>query len=397
MEKLYLRHKNLLSALKTKYESSLINDIPWNEQLVGITGARGVGKTTLMLQYIKKTYGYNRKVLYLSMDDIAFSYPTLVDLAEDFLKTGGEQLFIDEIHKYDNWAQELKNIFDFYPQLKVVFTGSSILDIYKGQADLSRRALIFNMNGLSFREFLQIESKQQFFAYTLDDIIKKHESISLEIIQKVKIFKYWNDYLKHGYYPFYLKDKKYYHVRLSSTLNQIVETDMPLLLNVNPQYVSKIKRLVNILANEIPVKPNITDLASAISVSWQSVIHYLQSLHKARIINIVYPKAKGTSALAKPEKVYLHHPNLFYVFTEHIHNKGNLRETFFVNQLIAKHKVEIHAKGDFVIDGKYIFEVGGKNKDYHQIAGVVNSFIAADDIELGIDNKIPLWLFGFLY
>ncbi|MCF6243381.1 MAG: AAA family ATPase, partial [Bacteroidales bacterium] len=264
MEKLYLRHKNLLSTLKTKYESSLIKDIPWDEQLVGITGARGVGKTTLMLQYIKKTYGYDRKVLYLSMDDIAFSYPTLVDLAEDFLKTGGKQLFIDEIHKYENWAQELKNIFDFYPQLKVVFTGSSILDIYKGQADLSRRALIFNMNGLSFREFLQIESKQQFSVYTLKDIAKNHESISLEISQKVKVFKYWNDYLHHGYYPFYLKDKKYYHVRLSSSLNQIVETDMPLLLNVNPQYVSKIKRLVNILANEIPVKPNISELASAI-------------------------------------------------------------------------------------------------------------------------------------
>ncbi len=397
MEKLYLRHKGLLNALKTKYESSIINDIPWDDQLVGITGARGVGKTTMILQYIKKTYGYDKKALYLSLDDIAFSYDNLVDLAEDFLKIGGEQLFIDEIHKHSNWAQEIKNIYDFYPDLKVVFTGSSILDIHKGQADLSRRALIFNMNGLSFREFLQIESKQQFAVYSLNEIIKNHEKISFEISKKIKVFQYFKDYLHHGYYPYYLKDKKHYHIRLSSTLNQIVETDLPLLSNINPQYIPKIKRLINILANEIPVSPNISALASAISVSWQSVIHYLQSLHKAKIINIVYPKAKGISALAKPEKVYLHHPNLIYVFTEHVQNKGNLRETFFANQLLHKHSISTSPKGDFVVDGKYTFEIGGKNKDYRQIAGEKNSFIAADDIEQGFGNKIPLWLFGFVY
>lgn len=397
MDKLFDKHIKIVLGLETKYVNSLYEKLPWNEKLLGIIGARGVGKTTLLLQYIKENYNFDNKVLYFSFDSVSFSYNSLYELAEDFVKQGGEHLFIDEIHKYPNWSQELKDIYDSIPGLKVVFTGSSILDIYKGKADLSRRALIFNMQGLSFREFLQIETGQNFEKYSLNEILKNHQKIAIEIYQKVKPYEFFNEYFKTGYYPFYLQNKEFYSMRLSSTINQIIEVDMPQLLGVDYHYIAKLKRLVNLLANEIPFKPNITDLSAAIGVSWQTLINYLNYLHKAKIITVVYPHNKAVSSLSKPEKLYLHHPNLFYVFKDNISNRGSIRETFFVNQISYNHKVDIAKKGDFIVDNKYIFEIGGKNKTYHQIANTQNSFIVADDIEFGIGNKIPLWIFGFLY
>jgi len=397
MEQLIAKHIKILTDIKTVFRNSLIDKIPWQERLTGITGARGVGKTTMLLQHISENYGFAQSALYFSFDDISFPYKSLVELADEFVKRGGKYLFIDEIHKYPTWSQELKNIYDTYTNLRVVFTGSSILDIQKGKADLSRRALIFNMQGLSFREFLQIETKYKFDTYTLSDILENHKEISVSIFQKVKPFQHFNNYLKYGYYPYYLQNKEFYSMRLSNTINQIVETDLPQVLNVDVKYINKIKRFLNILANEIPFTPNITTLSNAIGVSWQSVINYLNYLDRANIINIVFPAEKSIKSLTKPEKILLHSTNIFYVFKNEIINKGSIRETFFVNQLSYYHKVKTSNKGDFLIDNKYLFEIGGKNKNYNQIADIKNSFIAAEDIEFGFRNKIPLWLFGFIY
>ncbi len=397
MEQLILRHRKRIIELQTKFRNNLIDTLPFEERMLGLMGARGVGKTTLLLQHISEKHGLDSDCLYISLDDIYLPYDTLYQFAEEFYKRGGKYLFIDEIHKYSNWSQELKNIYDNFPTLKIVFTGSSILDIGKGKADLSRRALIFRMQGLSFRQFLQIESSTEFEIYTLNQIIENHEQIAFEINKKIKPFEYFEKYLKFGYFPYYLESQNFYDMRLSNVINQIIEIDLPQVLNIDNQYISKLKRFINILSNGIPYKPNVSQLAGAIEISWQSVIHYINYLAKAELLNIVYPAGKSISSLAKPEKIFLHHPNFYYVFKDTITNKGSLRETFFVNQLSYKHKVEIAQKGDFLINEKYIFEIGGKSKDYNQIANLNNSFVVADEIEIGYKNKIPLWLFGFLY
>jgi predicted AAA+ superfamily ATPase len=397
LDQLYTKHQKALDGLKSVFRSHLHDWILWNERLIGIKGARGVGKTTLVLQHIKESFGYDRSCLYVNLDDIAFSFENLVQLAEEFEKTGGKYLFLDEIHKYSNWSQELKNIYDTLPELHVVFTGSSILDILKGKADLSRRAMVYRMQGLSFREFLQIETRQSFESFTLEQVLQNHERFSQEINSKVKPFQYFEQYLRYGYYPYYLESTENYSFKLSNTLSLMIETDLPLLLNVDIQYIGKLKKFLNLLSTNIPFKPNVSNLAAGIGISWQSVINYLHYLDEAEIIKLIYFEGKDIKSLSKPEMVYLHHPNHFYVFNEELTNKGSLLESFFVNQLSNKHTIEKAKRGDFVVNRKYYFEIGGKNKTYHQIANLQNSFIAADDIEYGFGNKIPLWLFGFLY
>ena len=397
LDQLYTKHQKALGRLKIRFRSNLHDRIQWNERLVGIKGARGVGKTTLVLQHIKEVFGFDRSCLYVNLDDIAFSYDNLVNLAEEFERAGGKHLFFDEIHKYANWSQELKNIYDSFPDLHVVFTGSSILDILKGKADLSRRAVVYRMQGLSFREFLQIESGQQFDSYSLEQVCENHEQLCQEINSKVKPFQYFEQYLRYGYYPYYLESIENYAYKLSNTLSLMIETDLPLLLNVDIQYIGKLKKFLNLLSSNIPFKPNVSNLAAAIGISWQSVINYLRYLDEAEIIKIIYHEGKDIKSLSKPDMLYLHHPNHFYVFNDELLNKGNLRESFFVNQLAYRNTVQTAKRGDFVVNGKYYFELGGKNKTYHQISNLQNSFIAADDIEYGFKNKIPLWLFGLLY
>lgn len=396
-ETLYTKHFRLLKNLKTVFRSHMHNMIDWSERMIGVKGARGVGKTTLLLQHIREEFGTDESCLYVNLDDIALPFENLVNLAEEFEKRGGKYLFLDEVHKYDNWSKELKNIYDSFPELHVIFTGSSMLDILKGNADLSRRAIVYHMKGLSFREFIQIKTDKTFPGYTISDILKNHISICREINESIKPFQYFNDYLKFGYYPFFLESETNYHSKLSNTLSLTLQTDLLLLSNIETQYISKIKKLLNLLSTNVPYKPNISNLSAAIGVSWQSVIHYLQSLHEACIIFLIHQEGKSISSLAKPEMIYLFHPNLFYLFQYEQPNSGSLRESFFLNQVSQKHSIEKAKRGDFVVDGKYYFELGGKNKTPHQIAGVPNSYVVADNIEYGFGNKIPLWLFGFLY
>lgn len=395
MESLLESHNQQLNQLEIKFRRNL--DIDWNDRLIGLTGARGVGKSTFLLTHIKEQLKSSPHALYASMDDLYFSEVPLVKFADTWVKSGGTHLFLDEMHKYPNWSQELKNIYDRYKKLKVVFTGSSVLHIQSGNADLSRRAVVYKMEGLSFREFLNIEVGTTFEKISLDELLNNHLSICKEIVSKVKPLAYFDNYLKHGYYPFYLESTTTYHRKLLNTINLTLEVDLPYLRHVEVKYIHKLKKLLYMLSQSVPFQPNVSKLAADIETSRNTVMLYLNYLEESKLLNLLRSKASSDALLAKPEKVYLHHPNLLYAIGSSALNKGSERETFFYNQVNNAYKVEYSQQGDFLVEGKYVFEIGGKTKNKKQIKEVKNSYIAADMLELGFENKIPLWLFGFLY
>ncbi|MCL2511826.1 MAG: AAA family ATPase [Bacteroidales bacterium] len=398
MENLYKIFYQLLSRTDTTFVRYIYPKIRWKNRLIAITGARGTGKTTMIFQHIKKTFGDAPKdVLYVSLDHIWFSDNRLYDLASDFEKMGGKFLFIDEVHKYANWSQEIKNIYDSYPDLHVVFTGSSILEIYKGNADLSRRAVHYDLNGLSFREFLLLEKEIDFQAITLEDLLKNHVVYAGQVNEKIKPIPLFQQYLKEGYYPYYKEDREIYAERLLHTVNVILETDLPSVENIEIHTVKKIKQLLLIIARRVPFSPNIKELAAMLEVSRKSLLNYLTFLEKAQLLSLLQQNVSGLRILAKPEKVYLNNTNLAYALESEKPDKGNLRETFFFNQLKAVSEVTSANRADFTINNKYIFEVGGQSKGHEQIIGLENGYLALDNIEYGFGNRIPLWLFGMMY
>ncbi len=395
MEKLFLQHLTRLKNLKSKFTRPL--SIHWDEQLIGITGARGVGKTTFVIQHAKETYGFGQECLYLSLDNIYFAGNRLYDLAVEFEQKGGKLLILDEVHYYPNWSQELKNIYDDLPELKVIFTGSSILHIHLGNNDLSRRAVLYRLEGLSFREFVNIETGLNLPAYTLDEIIHYHTQIAVEISSHIKPLAYFAQYLNHGYYPFYLQGKSTYHQKLAATINQVLDVDLPLITNIESKSINKLKKLLYLLSISTPFEPNITKLSELIETTRQTVLVYLQALEDARLINQLRSDARGYKTMTKPEKICLHNPNLLFALGVNSTDTGSLRETFFFNQLNVKHTLTYPEKGDFLVDNQYLFEIGGKAKGNRQIKDHPKGYIASDGIEIGLDNKIPLYLFGFLY
>lgn len=396
MDKIYIEHKENLSSLKTTFRRNFIDEIDWDEPLLFIVGSRGVGKTTLIIQHIKEQFGFDTKALYVSMDDLSLSNFTLVELAKKHTQLGGTHLFIDEIHKYQNWSQELKNIRDKIRELKVVVSGSSILDIQKGNADLSRRSVNYTLTGLSFREFVNIETKQSLPVVSFDDIIQKHQEIALELTANFKPLQFFSNYLKYGYFPFYLEGTKNYHHKLMNVLNVVLEQDMALIESIELSKIPKIRKLIYLLSTQVPYQPNITKLAEALETDRVTLLNYLNSLQKASVLFLARTKGKFYTQLTKPNKIYLQNPNLLYLSQPNV-NIGTLRETFFINQLSSKHNISLAEKGDFVVDEKYTIEVGGASKGFGQIAGIENSFLALDEMPIGINNKIPLWMFGFLY
>lgn len=398
MEELVEKFRLKLSYITTDFVRSLAHDINWNARLIGIKGARGVGKTTMLLQHIKFSLADELDTtLYVTLDSIWFSNHTLVDLADDFVKRGGKYLFLDEVHKYSNWSQELKNIYDDYPMLKVVFTGSSLLEILNARADLSRRAIIYTMQGLSFREYLSIETGQNFDRLTLASILKNHLSEATLINAKVKPLQYFDAYLKQGYYPFYKEELDLYVPRLEEVINMMLEIELPLLRGLDLAYVHKIKQLLLIISESVPFVPNVSKLSDKIGVARGTLLLYFHYLAEIGLTINLFKESRGISRLQKPLKVYLENSNLMYALSPRSVNTGNKRETFFANQLGYIHKITYSDRGDFFVDQKYIFEIGGKDKSKKQIATIENSFIAADDIEYGFQNKIPLYLFGFMY
>ncbi len=398
MKELFKRHIALVENVSLEFERYLTFELPWEERLIGIKGSRGVGKTTLLLQYIKKTYGaFDSKVLYVSLDDLYFTENKLIELADEFVAKDGQHLFIDEVHKYPNWVIELKKIYDYHPDLKVVFTGSSLLEILSSRGDLSRRALVYDMHGLSIREFINFKYHVELSSFALDELINNHSQIAMELGKNIKPLKYFEEYLQIGYFPFYEKDKILYYKRLTEVLNMVIEIELPNLRKIDSSNVRKIKKLLYVISRSVPFKPNISSLANKIDVARNSLLEYLYGLNDARLINTIHKDSFGVSLLQKPDKVYLENTNLIYALSENEPNMGNLRETFFLNQLLTKHTVTYPEKGDFMVNDKYLFEIGGKNKNQKQIAGIENAFIAVDNIEQGYENQIPLWLFGFLY
>ncbi len=399
MEKLFEKFYKKLNYISLDFIRSIYYNINWDARLIGIKGARGVGKTTILLQYIKKNLELNSQVLYVSLDNIWFSNNSLVDMTDDFVKRGGKYLFLDEVHKYKNWSVELKNIYDDHPDLKIVFTGSSLLEILNARVDLSRRAIVYSMQGLSFREYLNFTLNTDFQSLSVSDIIKNHLDISKDILKHVKPLQYFSNYLKEGYYPFFKEVPELYHMRIEEIINMIIQIELPLIRGIDIAYTSKLKQLLIIIAESAPFIPNISKLSERIIINRNTLITYLNNLSDARIINIFYRDSSGISRLQKPDKIFLENSNLAYAIHPGLVDIGNARETFFANQLNNNHSVNIPKQGDFLIDNKLLFEVGGKNKGYKQIRknNYKEFFIAADEIEYGYGNKIPLWLFGFLY
>lgn len=396
MERLQQLSNNALLRVPDGFRRFLYHEIKWQNRMIGISGARGSGKTVLLLQRYKEVYR-DIKALYVSLDDIYFSENRLIYFAEDFSRKGGQLLLLDEVHRYQNWSQELKNIYDSLPDLKIIFTSSSALDIYRGTHDLSRRALVYQLPGMSFREFLEFEHGIKLPPQTLQQILTESQSFCIEVNKQIKPLAIFGTYLQSGYYPFFKDIDAEYLKQLVNTVNLAVEVDMPAIHNIDFNSVLKIKKMLSVLSRIVPYKPNIEQLANQVGVSRDTLLKHLYYLEKAQIVKWLGRDSFGINYLNKPDKLFLNNTNLAYALCAREPDNGNLRETFFLNQVSVKHVVTYPEKGDFMVDDTFLFEVGGKNKAQKQIAGLENAFIARDDMEYAVNNAIPLWLFGFLY
>lgn len=399
MEALINRYKRLLAAVSTENIRSLMDTIHWDARLIAIRGARGVGKTTLMLQYLKMHYVDDIKSgLYASLDSAYFTQHTLTELAELFYVRGGKHLFLDEVHKYPTWSREIKNIYDEYPDLKIVFSGSSLLCILNAEADLSRRCISYDMQGLSYREYLKFYHQIDIPPYRLEDVLTNPDRICMEVNSKCRPLAYFEEYLQNGYYPFYMEGGGDYYSRIENVVNMILEIELPQQCGVDISNIRKLKSLLAILSSEVPFMVDMTKLSAMAELSRTTLLAYLQYLDRAQLIHLLYSDLASLKKLQKPDKIYMENTNLLYALSLKEVNVGTLREVFMVNQLSYHHRLEYCTRSaDYTIDGKYIIEVGGKSKEGKQIAKEENAFIAADNIEYAAGNKIPLWVFGFLY
>jgi len=390
--------KRILKGLTSSYKRYFFDRVDFNSQMIAIVASRGVGKTTFLLQYLKelKANYPAHKSLYFTYD-----YPTNVDiklyeLAEEFAKVGGEYLLLDEIHKYDNFALDLKAIYDFYPHMKVVFTGSCASSIYNSQADLSRKAVLYHMNGLSYREFLELNLNKTLPTFTLEEICTDSISIVDELSKEFLPLEYFDEYLRYGYYPFYFADKNNYLKQLTAVVNLTIDVDLVMLGHIRSSFANRLKKLLNLICYSKPFELNITKVSANIEVSRNTLYAYLGYLEKGDLLTVVVDNKKGVTALSKPEKLYLNNTNLSYALCDEP-EIGTIRESFFANQLKESHTLTTSKQGDFIVDNRYTFEVGGKNKGFKQIKDLENSFVV-QDVDSTEDNcKIPLWLFGFLY
>jgi predicted AAA+ superfamily ATPase len=387
----------LIGHTSLQFKRFLYQKINWQSRLIGIKGARGTGKTTMLLQWLKEINLPSSKAAYFSLDDLYFSQYSLKETVDTFYKAGGLILVLDEVHKYRNWAIEIKNCYDFYPELKIVFTGSSIIDLSKQQGDLSRRAIMYELPGLSFREFLWIRKVIEIEAIGLEEVLDSNSNWSRMLPSGFRPLEYFNDYLTFGYYPFILEDTAAVHQRINQLIRTIVEVDMAELKDFDVRNARKVLQLIYILALQVPFKPNITALATKTGIHRNSLNNYLYYLEQARIISLLYPAGNSVASLQKPEKIFLNNTNLAYALAEGQVETGAIRETFFYSQLSNLYSVEMPKQGDFLINHKWTFEIGGKRKSREQIVKVDNAWIVKDEIETASTGVIPLWMFGLLY
>jgi len=395
MEKLIEKSARKISKVPFGFKRYLFHEINKTSRLIAIKGARGTGKTTLLLQ-LAKDYQID-EVLYVALDDLFFSENTLYGLAEKFAKIGGKIILIDEVHKYPNWSREIKLIYDDFPSLKVIFTSSSILDIYKGESDLSRRAVTYNLAELSFREYLLLYEKIELPALSLQDILKNHQSVSLKLLEQFTPFKYFSKYLKIGNYPYFENNEEEYYQKLRTTVNLILEVDLQTTENLDFHTLAKLKRLLFVISSNVPFTPNIRKMSDSVQLNRNALVRALQLLDKAALIRMIYKQTRSISLLNKPDKIWMHNTNLMFAISGDRVEKGTIRETFFMQNLAHKHTLSLPEKGDVLVDNTYLFEINGKNKTKKQIAHSDHAFVVNDDIEVGFQNSIPLWLFGFLY
>ncbi|NHB68939.1 ATP-binding protein [Perlabentimonas gracilis] len=405
MENLYEQSQQFIYKQESKKYRSLYSQIDWSNRLIEVNGARGVGKTTLLLQRAKEVLsGNSREVLYASLDDPYFYSNSIVDTAEMFVKYGGSFLFLDEVHKYPpkqrdyDWSAELKVIYDRYPELQIVYSGSSLLQLYKGSGDLSRRKCNYNLPGLSFREFVNWYHDQTFEVFSLASILNSHEGIAKDIVAQVKILPLFQNYLRFGYYPYYHEAPNHFYKRLKDTITVVLEQDIPAVASFSTESSIKLKKLLAALSITVPYTPNLSNLRSELFIADQrTLLKYLNALEIAELIATLDREVKGIKTLQKPEKIYLNNTNLAHCLVQGMPNIGTIRETFFLNQLRSLHKVSYTKSGDFLVNSSLSFEVGGKSKTSQQVKHIEGASLALDDIEIGFGNRIPLWLFGFLY
>ena len=396
LEKLFKKYQYIHKKISNvTYKRYFFDVVDFNERLIGIVGARGIGKTTFLLQYLDSLEINDDKKLYFSVDSILGYNSTLFDIAEDFSNLGGEVLVIDEIHKYKNFEIELKEIYDFL-DIQILFSGSSAIVLEHKKADLSRRAVLYRVKGLSFREFLELKLDIKFETYTLTEVLANHIEIAKEITNKIKPLKYFKEYLRVGYYPFYFETPNTYYLKLEETINVVVESDLPMIYNIEPSNITKLKQLVAYICNSKPYELNLTNLSTKIGINRKTLYLYIHYLTLGDVFLKVLPKAKGDTIFSKPSKLYLNNTNLNYAYCDTM-EVGTLRESFFANQLNGKHTVKYAKRGDFLVDEVVTVEIGGKNKGFEQIKDLPDSYVVADDIEIGFEKKVPLWLFGFLY
>ena len=403
MDALFRKSDRLLANTSTEIIREIMDEIHWNSQLISIMGAKGVGKSTLIKQYLKQNYEPgDRSVLYCSADTVDFSTRTLVELAEEFAIQGGELLVIDEIHKYKSgttdWSREIKEIYELFPDLKMIVSGSSLLRLREGDADLSRRAIKYTMPGLSFREALRFYHGLSFPKWSLDDILEHPHELWQMVSSKCKPVPLFKEYLEKGYYPFLLEGEGEYYTKIEQVINYIIETELPRICKVDIANVRKLQALIALICSEVPFELNANKIAAALEIGRDTVVEYLKYLGDAKVLNLLYSDKKKIGKLSKPDKVYLENPNILYALAPTKADICTLRETFAIGSLSESHNVEYgKEKGDFRVDSKYTFEIGGRSKDFSQIAGMKDSYIFADDWDIPDGAKLPLWMLGFLY
>ena len=397
IEGLYTTSQTFVRRVDTKIHRYLYSQINWDNWLIAIKGARGVGKTTLILQHVKETFGDNlEKALYVSLDNMWFANHSLSELVEYHYTHGGTHIFIDEVHRYPHWQTVIKNMTDEYPDLHIVYTGSSMLRMDSREGDLSRRQLTYTLHGLSFREFMLFEQGEEWPVVPLEELLSHHLRIAMKLTENTRVLQYFERYLQYGYYPLFMRDKDGFGSRLQTVIRSVLTDDLPAVEDVTYATQQKVMRMLMILAERVPQTPKMNELYASLETNREQGLRMLSMLRRADLLQTLSSENKNLKSLSKPDKIYLNNPNLMNALTPRV-DVGTLRETFFLNQLQAVSEVIYPKQGDFLVDHKYLFEVGGKNKTFEQIKDQPDSFLAIDGIETGHRNRIPLWMFGLLY
>ena len=396
IQPLYDSYHRKIAKIDLRFKRYLYSQINWKARIISIKGARGVGKTTLLLQHITENYEEIDQTLYTSLDNLWFATHSLMDLVDWADRHGISRLYLDEVHRYEGWFQALKNIYDDYPDMSIVYTSSSLLVLDNATVDMSRRQTSYILYGLSFREYLELEGIFNTEAIPLNDILMHHVRKAMDIVGSIKVTPLFEAYLSHGYYPFYRESMEDFPSRLRETVTVVIDSDLPSVENITYETLQKVKKLLMIISEHVPFEPNLSELWRQLSTDNESGLKMLYALNKAQVLALLTAKTKNYKSLTKPDKIFLGNPNLMHVLCPKV-DKGNERETFFISQMRVLHDVSYPKQGDFLIDDKHLFEVGGKGKTFEQIADVPDSYLAVDDTEVGSGSRIPLWMFGFLY